>query len=98
MNMNIYITKDNEKYLRTVKPSMSGYINGLIEVERGLSPALLKPEEYPSIINLEGVYDEKGEPKIVTLSNQQLSNGICKEHKVPLDSRGRCLQKGCKYA
>lgn len=23
-------------------------------------------------------------------------NGLCKIHGVPLDSRGRCLQKGCK--
>lgn len=25
-------------------------------------------------------------------------NGNCKIHGAPLDSRGRCLQKGCKYA
>jgi len=23
---------------------------------------------------------------------------LCKEHGTPLDSRGKCLQKGCKYA
>lgn len=25
-------------------------------------------------------------------------NGLCKIHGIPLDGRGRCLQKGCKYA
>jgi hypothetical protein len=24
--------------------------------------------------------------------------GLCKVHGIPLDSRGRCMQKGCKYA
>lgn len=23
---------------------------------------------------------------------------LCKVHSIPLDSRGKCLQKGCKYA
>lgn len=25
-------------------------------------------------------------------------NGLCKIHGIPLDGRGRCLQKGCKYS
>lgn len=25
-------------------------------------------------------------------------NGLCKAHGTPLDDRGRCMQKGCKYA
>lgn len=29
---------------------------------------------------------------------QRSLNGICKIHKTPLDDRGKCLQKGCKYA
>lgn len=32
------------------------------------------------------------------LADERLSNGICKIHGTPLDSRGKCLQKGCKYA
>lgn len=31
-------------------------------------------------------------PKLV----ERLSNGLCKVHGLPLDSRGRCLQKGCE--
>lgn len=31
-------------------------------------------------------------------STKKISNGLCKVHGVPLDSRGKCLQKGCKYA
>lgn len=34
--MNIYITKENEEWLRTHK-SMSGAINNLINIERGVS-------------------------------------------------------------
>lgn len=30
--------------------------------------------------------------------NMRFKNGVCKIHGLPLDSRGRCLQKGCKYA
>lgn len=26
------------------------------------------------------------------------SNGVCKIHGTPLDGRGKCLMKGCKYA
>lgn len=42
---------------------------------------------------------------VVTLQDRNISlpkskflNGVCKIHDVPLDSRGKCLQKGCKYA
>jgi hypothetical protein len=28
----------------------------------------------------------------------KLKNSFCKTHSTPLDSRGKCLQKGCKYA
>lgn len=34
MNMNIYISKENEAYLRTLQGSMSGYINGLIVMDK----------------------------------------------------------------
>lgn len=33
-----------------------------------------------------------------TLSSDRLAQGLCKIHQIPLDTRGRCLQKGCKYA
>ncbi len=28
----------------------------------------------------------------------RLGKGVCKIHSIPLDSHGKCLQKGCKYA
>lgn len=34
----------------------------------------------------------------VAVSKSRITNGICKLHGTPLDSRGKCLQKGCKYA
>lgn len=33
-----------------------------------------------------------------SISDGRLPNGLCKDHGTPLDSRGKCLQKGCKYA
>lgn len=36
--------------------------------------------------------------KSLNLSPHRDSNGLCKVHGIPLDSRGKCLQKGCKYA
>lgn len=41
------------------------------------------------------------DPKEVILptpSFERLANGLCKIHGTPLDDRGRCMQKGCKYA
>lgn len=26
------------------------------------------------------------------------ADGLCPDHKVPLDARGRCMQKKCKYS
>ena len=41
-------------------------------------------------------------PMITTLteivSPERKANGMCKIHGTPLDGRGRCLQKGCKYS
>lgn len=36
--------------------------------------------------------------KTLNLSPDRGSNGICKVHHTPLDNRGKCLQKGCRYA
>jgi hypothetical protein len=33
-----------------------------------------------------------------TLMGSRFGKSLCKIHALPLDSRGRCLQKGCKYA
>lgn len=40
--MNIYITEANEAYLRRVQGSMSGYINGLIEMDRAEAQTVRK--------------------------------------------------------
>lgn len=29
---------------------------------------------------------------------ERLANGVCKVHGTPLDDRGKCLMKGCKYS
>lgn len=35
--------------------------------------------------------------KLVDKGNKTLEK-LCPVHRTPLDSRGKCLQKGCKYA
>lgn len=37
-------------------------------------------------------------PGIITADKLPSNVKLCKIHDTPLDSRGRCLQKGCKYA
>lgn len=120
MNMNIYISKDNEAYLRT-KDSMSGFINKLIDRERDLEsgPRLAdgtkgfvipftkakKIQEVRSATAEDKVYIVNGSDPVsrtdaIGLSKTPAKANIvmCKVHGIPLDSRGRCLQKGCKYA
>lgn len=35
---------------------------------------------------------------ITRITPTKIDNGLCKIHGLPLDDRGRCMQKGCKYA
>ena len=65
----------------------------------------------PKTITLEGVVPAgRPAPKKVVVKesdletwipepkSERLANGLCKIHQTPLDNRGKCLQKGCKYA
>lgn len=38
------------------------------------------------------------EAEVATASIKLPTINLCKIHGVPLDNRGKCLQKGCKYA
>lgn len=57
MTMNIYITKDNQKYLRELKnnveESMSGYVNRLLDNARGAQPLQVEEPKggEPEILN-----------------------------------------------
>lgn len=44
--------------------------------------------------------DVKGKPdgKTRLASKGAGKESLCPQHGIPLDNRGRCLQKGCKYA
>lgn len=68
MNMNIYITPDNEKLLRNHGGSMSGLINGLLEgyfndvapsTTTKVPPVTQENTGSPTIRNLEEVYEEE---------------------------------------
>lgn len=36
--------------------------------------------------------------KVAEKLKDQPAGALCRVHGTPLDNRGRCLQKGCKYA
>lgn len=57
----------------------------------GITPKVIKtPEEAQEVVT------ELVPPMATNID--RFSNGLCKLHGVPLDSRGKCLQKGCRYA
>jgi hypothetical protein len=101
--MNIYITQENEKWLREQDKSMSGIINALIAMKRGLTvvdavaeinsrptPRKVESEKVPyAFTEFEGALINR---------TTERPKGVCKIHGVPLTGDGKCLQKGCKYA
>lgn len=94
--------------------SMNGYIVKLIQddlkasghsldtVQLGIDLARSELVATPKTIiskNRKGqIVSRIGEQPDGTIGIQRDLRGICKFHAVPLDSRGKCLQKGCKYA
>ena len=87
MNSTIYIRpEDMDKWLLISNKSLFVHqaLNDSIETK---SPKILKPEIKP-------------ETKLETFNKLKETIGVklCKVHGLPLDGRGRCLQKGCKYS
>lgn len=82
MRVNVYIRKEHEETWDKIE-NKSEWVNDRLEAE---SPAGVKlsTKIHP------------GSNLVVT--NTRSAYGFCKAHATPLDSRGKCLQKGCKYA
>ena len=84
MRVNIWIRKEDEEAWNNVadKPQWihEGLATGLVTI-----PPKIKTKDTPI------------EPSDLFVGLGSLeSNGLCKIHGIPLDSRGKCLQKGCK--
>lgn len=49
-----------------------------------------------------GMIPDKDIERVIEMTlipaQQRGAKGVCKIHGIPLDDRGKCLQKGCKYA
>jgi hypothetical protein len=69
---------------------------------------LPEPREDPPLDDIKFTDLDTHDQAIVVLQERGVSlpkskllmypNGLCKIHGIALDNRGRCLQKGCKYA
>lgn len=91
--MNIYITKDNEEFLKSItEGSMSGIINKLLNnYRKGNGPDLF-PKRIPKPKIINSVQDVKN------IFPEAKAQKFCKEgHPVP-EGRTKCLGKGCRYS
>jgi hypothetical protein len=77
-------------------PKVNKAIDERIEIQKVIKPLM---RQMKSTVNDVYAAQSLGQlpnaPK--TLSKRE-ANGVCKIHGTPLDYRGRCTQKGCKYA
>lgn len=96
---NIYIRVEDES-------KWEGLLNKSEFIHNALQPfGTLKEAGTPVELEVTGLPDlltkPKGKhklPKGLVVPVGRLQNGVCKVHGTPLDSRGKCLQKGCKYS
>jgi hypothetical protein len=96
MNMNIYITKDNEEYLDSLPDgqSKSGLINTLLDHHRdnvgktsvSIDSKLLK-ETPGKVFNI-------GKDNAIV---GKKTNGYCLNGHISSSGNGQCDWKGCKY-
>ena len=105
MNMNIYITKDNEERLRGLGEwTMSGLVNYLLTAwfknPEHSANALKEKVEKPALKKFP-VAMAKPLPKPPIEIVRDLfpkAQELCKIHGIPMTTQGKCLQKGCKYS
>lgn len=82
-----------------------GYENaGLIEKKTSLAQRvkeidqeIIQPKVNTQIAHADKVADLLNIPGVQRASELPPAK-LCKIHGIPLDDRGRCMQKGCKYA
>lgn len=87
------------------EPKKSGLVNELLATHYGSSPIRYarqttleeKASGLGDSVELGNSRDGYKEPELVEPKFRP-DNGTCKIHGNPLDYRGKCLQKGCKYS
>lgn len=85
MNMNIYITKDNEGYLKSLNRSMSGLVNELLEAHRGtrsFSEPKIAQKPAPRTGEKIKTFDTKKQVDFAALK-QTLGVNLCKHGASP---------------
>lgn len=117
--MNIYISKDNEAWLRLQDRSMSGIINNYLdecrqglhgphvlakmtakewnETSTNIKPDIKQPAALSSNGRITG-FDPVHEGSSPSEATKPLKQQKYCKNGHPLDERGRCFGKGCKYA
>lgn len=85
----VVISRGSELY--QLVALVDGPIGGSIMVS---TPKGIEHKANLSAVGVKKMFSNQAED----MSNKRLLNGLCKVHDLPLDDRGRCLQKGCKYA
>lgn len=98
MNQTIYFRKEVwEKFEN--EDSKSQLVNELLAKHYGTlettPPKALLTDE----ATLTGFRNVPDGTRIKDLASvKRFEQGVCKIHGLPLDGRGRCMQKGCKYS
>lgn len=83
------------------EPKKSELVNRLLAEHYSLPPLRDKPLGIPPVAKKHEVPDLEVVKELSRQQNNPRFTGAiasCKVHGLPLDSRGRCLQKGCKYS
>lgn len=88
-------TSMNQYVIDLIKHDLEKNEMPLVDIEQGINLYRSATPKQRNIIQKASVVIDEIVPKI---SAERLSNGLCKIHGTPLDDRGRCMQKGCKYA
>jgi hypothetical protein len=98
--VNIYIRKEDENKWTAIldKPK---WLHKMINGSYVAVPDIMDASERGLKLGETVMIETNGRPLhevVGSVVQKAQENGICKIHKTPLDSRSKCLQKGCKYA
>jgi hypothetical protein len=102
MQATIYIRKENQARWDEIKDK-SAWVNAYLEKSPPNSKVLaegLEPVSTPIIPKTTPVKQVKTVDVLIDGLEKAIKEHtpVCKIHGIRLDARGRCLQKGCKYA
>lgn len=99
----LYVYKMYTMYMSeyTVREFRDNIRKALNELDGGGTVTIRRYEKTYRLLSTDLKTVKKSGIEVVTLKNipaERLAQGVCKIHGTPLDRRGKCLQKGCKYA